>query len=78
VSLESKQVSRPAGHCPGELRETSFATPGLSFVALDKSSYGSIIGSLDVVREKASGKLLHPPVILDTFAADAFPAAGFI
>jgi hypothetical protein len=78
VSVESKQVSHPARHCPGELRETSFATPGLSFVALDKSSCGSIIGSLDVIREETSRKLLHPPVILDTFTADALPAAGFI
>ena len=57
---------------------THFATPGLSFIALDKSPYRPVIGSLHIIREKAGGKFLHPPVILDTFTADAFTTAGFI
>jgi hypothetical protein len=57
---------------------THFATSGSPFIALDKSPYRPIIGSLHIIREKAGGKFLHPPVILDTFTADAFVTAGLI
>jgi hypothetical protein len=44
-------------------------------IDLDKSPYRAIVGSFDVIRKQAGGKLLHVPVILEAFAADAFAAA---
>ena len=50
---------------------------GPVFINFDKSSYRTVIGSFDIIRKQASWKLVHAPVILETFAADAFAAAWF-
>jgi hypothetical protein len=48
----------------------------LTFVNLDESIQGTVVCSFDIIREKAGRELLHPPMILDAFAAGSLPAAG--
>ena len=47
-------------------------------VNLYEPSQGTVIRSFHVIREKAGRKLLHLPMVLKAFAADAFTAAGLI
>jgi hypothetical protein len=47
-------------------------------VTLNESSQRPVIGSLHIPREKAGGKLFHPPVILYTLAADSLTTARLI
>jgi hypothetical protein len=47
-------------------------------VRADKRFDGAVVGPLNIVGEKARGKLTHAPVVLDTFAAHAFAAAGIV
>jgi hypothetical protein len=63
------------GAPPYELRHA--IQPSLT-AALDESLYRSVIGSLHLVREKAGGKFLHSPVILDALTADALAAARLV
>jgi len=44
----------------------------------DEAFQRAVVGSLHIVRKKASGKLPHLPVVLDTLAAESLAAARFI
>jgi len=50
----------------------------LTFVSLDEAIQGTVICSFNILRKEAGRKLLHSPVVLNAFAADALPAAGLI
>ena len=47
-------------------------------MTMDKPFYRPVEGSLHLIREKAGGQFLHPPVILYALTADALSAAGLI
>ena len=47
-------------------------------VNFDEASQGPVISPFHVVGEEAGRELLHSPVILEAFAANALAAAGLI
>ena len=49
-----------------------------SLVLGDESTDGTIVGTLNIVREKTGGEFLHPPMIGDTLTTFPFPRAGII
>jgi hypothetical protein len=44
---------------------------------LNESSQGAVVGSFNIIGEKAGGQFLIVPVILQAFTASSFAAAGF-
>lgn len=47
-------------------------------IDFDKSPQGPVVGPFHIVREKAGRELFHAPMILKTFAAHTFAAAGIV
>jgi len=50
----------------------------LSFVALDKPLYGTVVGPLHIFGEIAGRKLARLQVVSDALAANALPGTGFV
>ena len=48
------------------------------FVDRDEMPQGAVVGPFRIIRKQTCRELFHAPVILETFAAHAFPAAGII
>jgi hypothetical protein len=44
---------------------------------LNESSQGAVVGSFNIIGEKAGGQFLMAPVIFKAFTANSFAAAGF-